>query len=335
MLSSYAAELTGLAGAKCVVTGGLGFIGSNLVHALVHAGASVHVVDALVPHHGGDPRNLDGVTPDELLIAPLDDDGVAGLVERADVVFNVAGQVSHHASMTDPLTDLELNVRSQVAFLETLRRTAPGCRIVLTSTRQVYGRPVRLPVDEDHPTNPVDVNGIDKLACEQYHLLYGTIHGLRPTVLRLTNVYGPRQNLSKDGLGALPVFLRRALTDQPIQLFGTGEQLRDCLHVDDVVGAIVTATTDRSVGAIVNLGHEHSWSLREIVGEILELSRSSSDLSYVPWPPDLERIDIGDFQGDWTRAAELLGWKPTIGLVDGLRSTIDFYRKHPWYLSST
>ena len=274
MLSSHVAELTGLAGAKCVVTGGLGFIGSNLVHALADVGASVHVVDALIGDHGGDRRNLAGVEPAELLIAPLDDPRVAELVAGADVVFNVAGQVSHHASMVDPLTDLELNVRSHVALLETLRRVAPGCRVVLTSTRQVYGRPVRLPVDEHHPTNPVDVNGVDKLACEQYHLLYGVVHGLRPTVLRLTNVYGPRQNLSKDGLGALPVFLRRALTDQGIQLYGTGEQLRDCLHVDDVVTAIVTATGERSIGEIINLGHEHSWSLREIVGEILELSHS-------------------------------------------------------------
>lgn len=340
MLSSSAAELAGLAGAQCVVTGGLGFIGSNLVHALVAAGAQVRVIDALVPEHGGDRRNLDGLSGVEILVADLGDHRVAGALEGADVVFNVAGQVSHHASMTEPLRDLDLNVRSHLALLETIRRVVPACRIVLTSTRQVYGRPEYLPVDERHPTRPVDVNGVDKLACEQFHLLYGTVHGLRPTVLRLTNVYGPRQNLLKDDLGALPVFLRRALLGEPIRLYGSGEQRRDCLHVDDVVTAMVQATADRCVGEVVNLGHEHSWSLREIVGTIVDAVRTvggdgcGSTVELVPWPPELARIDIGDFQGDWTKASELLGWKPAVDLVDGVHDTVRYYTEHPWYLSS-
>lgn len=335
MFRAHSAELAGLAGARCVVTGGMGFIGSNLVHALVAAGATVSVVDALVPQHGGDRRNLAGLDGVEVLVDDLGSPAVAELVAGVDVVFNVAGQVSHHASMIDPLRDLDLNVRSHVAFLETLRAVAPGCRVVLTSTRQVYGRPQYLPVDEAHPTRPVDVNGVDKLACEQFHLLYGVVHGLRPTVLRLTNVYGPRQNLLKDDLGALPVFLRRALRGEPIKLFGSGEQRRDCLHVDDVVTALVQATADRCVGEVVNLGHEHSWSLREIVSTIVAAAGSPSTVELVPWPPDLERIDIGDFQGDWTKAAELLGWKPVIGLTEGVHDTVRYYAEHPWYLSST
>jgi len=334
MLSSYSAELAGLAGARCVVTGGLGFIGSNLVHALVAAGADVRVVDALVPQHGGDRRNLDGVEV-EVLAADLADVRVAEFVAGAEVVFNLAGQVSHHASMVDPLRDLDLNVRSHLAFLETLRRVVPGCRIVLTSTRQVYGRPERIPVDELHPTRPVDINGIDKLACEQFHLLYGTVHGLRPTVLRLTNVYGPRQNLQKDDLGALPVFIRRVMNGEPIRLFGTGEQQRDCLHVDDVVRAMGAATADRAVGEVMNLGHEKSWSLREIVQAIIDASGSPSTIELVPWPSELARIDIGDFRADWTKAAELLGWKPSVELADGIGDTVDFYERHPWYRSST
>ncbi len=329
------AGLAGLAGAQCVVTGGLGFIGSNLVHALVGAGASVRVVDALVPQHGGDRRNLEGLTGVEVLVDDLGSPAVAELVAGTDVVFNVAGQVSHHASMTDPLRDLDLNVRSHVALLETLRTVVPGCRVVLTSTRQVYGRPEYLPVDEAHPTRPVDVNGVDKLACEQFHLLYGVVHGLRPTVLRLTNVYGPRQNLSKDDLGALPVFIRQALRGEPIRLYGSGEQRRDCLHVDDVVAALAQATAERCRGEIINLGHEHSWSLREIVTAIVAAAASASTVELVPWPADLERIDIGDFQGDWTKAAETLGWKPAIDLAEGLNDTVRYYAEHPWYLSST
>jgi UDP-glucose 4-epimerase len=223
-----------LAGARVVVTGGLGFIGSTAAHRLVALGAGVTVIDALVPEHGGDRANLAGLPPGapvEVVIADIGDPAVADAVRGADVVLNIAGQMSHLASMHDPLRDLDLNVRAHVALLEMVRVHAEAATVVLTSTRQVYGRPRYLPVDEEHPTAPVDVNGIDKLACEQFHLLYGTRYGLRPTVFRLTNVYGPRQHLGRDDLGFLPVFIRRALAGDEIQLFGDGSQQRDCLHV--------------------------------------------------------------------------------------------------------
>jgi UDP-glucose 4-epimerase len=322
-----------------VVTGGLGFIGSNMAHALASAGARVRVVDALVPEHGGDRRNLEGLEhPErvEVLIADLGDANVAEVLSDADVVFNVAGQVSHLASLTDPLRDLDLNVRSQLAFLETVRSARPRARVVLTSTRQVYGRPERLPVDETHVPRPVDVNGIDKLAAEQLHLLYGRVHGLQATALRLTNVYGPRQCLARGDLGVLAVFLRRALAGEVIELYGDGMQRRDCVHVDDVVRALaLAATTDAAVGEVVNLGHPTSSTLREIAETIAWLADSSGGLRLIPWPEDLARIDIGDFEGDYSRAAQLLGWKPAIDLADGVARTIDFYRRHPWYLSST
>ena len=341
--------LTELSGTTCVVTGGFGFIGSNLALRLAAAGAQVRVIDNLIPQHGGDIRNLPGFALDgrkpgngpvsgagsiDTLIADLSDDRVVELVHDADLVFNVAGQVSHHASMIDPLRDLDLNVRSHVAFLETLRRVCPLARVILTSTRQVYGRPNYLPVDELHPTVPVDVNGIDKLACEQLHLLYGRSHGLRPTVLRLTNVFGPRQNLLKDDLGVLPVFFRRALRGEPIDLFGSGEQRRDCLHVDDVVRALVAAaTTEGSIGEIINVGNITSWSLREIASTIVEAAGGDSELRFVEFPAHLARIDIGDFGCDISKAATLLGWKPEIGLMEAVQSTVTFYRQHPWYLS--
>jgi UDP-glucose 4-epimerase len=333
------AGLSGLSGATCVVTGGLGFIGSNLALALAAGGARVRVVDALVAQHGGDRRNLAQRPDIEVLEARLDHPCVADLVADADVVFNVAGQVSHHASMTDPLRDLDLNVTSHLAFLETLRAVNPTVRVVYTSTRQVYGRPEHIPVDEGHPARPVDVNGIDKLACEQLHLLYSAVHGLRATALRLTNVYGPRQNLLKDDLGALPVFVRRALRGETIRLYGDGTQRRDCLHVDDVVRALVAATTDAAVGMIVNIGHDQSVTLREIAEELIAAVTSEggprSDVELAPWPAEAAKIDIGDFETDSTRATRVLGWKPEIGLRDGARDTVVFYRRHPWYLSST
>ena len=204
-----------------MVTGGLGFIGSNLGHELVRRGASVRIVDALVEGHGGDVRNVDGLDVD-IIVAEIGDAAVADVVADADIIFNLAGQVSHLASMRDPLHDLHVNAVTHASFLETLRRVNPTARVVHTSTRQVYGRPLRSPVDELHPTRPMDVNGVSKLAGEQLHLVYNTAHGMPTTSLRLTNVYGPRQQLTSDELGFLPVFIRKALLGEEIRIFGDG-----------------------------------------------------------------------------------------------------------------
>jgi nucleoside-diphosphate-sugar epimerase len=324
--------------ASCLVTGGLGFIGSNLALTLAEAGARVTVVDALIEGHGGDRRNLAGASVDiDVVVADIGDAAAVGPHLRgADVVFNVAGQVSHVASMVDPLRDLDLNARSHLAFLELVRAARPDAAVVHTSTRQVYGRPRYLPVDEEHPTEPVDVNGIDKLAAEQFHMLYGAVHGLRTTALRLTNVYGPRQCLSKDGLGFLPSFIRRALRGEPIEVFGDGEQRRDCLHVDDVVDALVAAAvTPESAGEIFNLGHPDAHGLGVIARLAADSAAAGSEVRYVPWPEHLARIDIGSFQGDCSKAKRILSWTPQIDVGEGLPATLAFYRGHPWYLSST
>ncbi len=251
-------------------------------------------------------------------------------------MFNVAGQVSHLSSMQEPLRDLDLNVRSHLAFLETVRREAPGATIVQTSTRQVYGKPRYLPVDEDHPTAPIDVNGIDKLACEQFHLLYGTHHDLRVTVLRLTNVYGPRQHLEREGLGFLPVFVRQALLGEDIVLYGDGTQRRDCVHVDDVVEALLlAATTDDAAGQVFNLGHEDSLTLAEIAELTQAAAGRGGAVRTVPWPDELLRIDIGSFHGDFAKAKRTLGWSPRISFADGIDSTIRHYVDRSWSPSST
>jgi len=330
--------LTSLAGRRCVVTGGLGFIGSNMVHALVAAGARVTVIDALVPQHGGHERNLAGVADDVHVVrADIGDTtAVPDAVRGAELVFNVAGQVSHHESMTDPLRDLDLNARSHLAFLEILRAHNPRATVVHTSTRQVYGRPRYLPVDEDHPTAPVDVNGIDKLAGEQFHLLYARVHGMPTCALRLTNVYGPRQSLLIDGLGFLPVFVRRAMAGQPLSVYGDGGQLRDCLHVDDVVRAMVlAAVTPEAVGEVFNLGHPDALSLLQIAHLTADAAGAGTQVATVPWPDALAAIDIGSFQGDYSKAKRMLGWEPAVGFRDGIARTLAYYREHPWYRSST
>jgi len=318
----------------CVVTGGLGFIGSNLCHELVGRGAMVRIVDGMIPGHGGDRRNVAGLDVD-VVEAEIGDPIVAEVVSDADIVFNLAGQVSHVASMRDPLRDLHVNAVTHASFLEILRRINPAARVVHTSTRQVYGRPLRSPVDELHPTSPMDVNGVAKLAGEQLHLVYHSAYSMPTTSLRLTNVYGPRQRLNSDELGFLPVFLRKALSDEEIRIFGDGEQRRDCVYVADVVAALVAATAPQAVGRVFNVGHVVDHSLAEIAAVIIDATGSTGGLQLVPWPEDQRRIDIGSFHTDGTSIAETLGWKATTSLEEGVRATATFYRGHPWYLSST
>jgi UDP-glucose 4-epimerase len=327
-------DTEGLAGTTCVVTGGLGFIGSNLVHRLAAEGAEVRVVDALVPDHGGDVRNVAGLEI-EVVVSDIGAGDVAAVLDGADVVFNLAGQVSHTSSMSDPEKDLLLNTVTHARFLETLRRVNPDARVVHASTRQVYGRALRVPVDEEHPANPVDVNGAAKLAGEHLHLVYARAHAMPITSLRLTNVYGPRQRLTSDGLGFLPVFVRRVLLGEPISLFGDGSQRRDCLHVDDVVDAMLASVDDVAVGRVYNVGNDIDHSLAEIAEIAVRVAGSASTISRTEWPADHQRIDIGSFRSDSGLIAREVGWKASVGLEEGFRGTFAFYREHPWYLSST
>src|SRR4051812_18985469 len=303
-------------GRRVVITGGLGFIGSNLAVRLSEAGARVTIVDALIPRHGGNARNVSGHSV-EVLISDIADAAVVGpAVANAEFVFNLAGQVSHIDSLDDPLTDFDLNARSQLAFLELLSRVAPDARTVYASTRQIYGRPRYLPVDEDHPIVPVDLNGVSKYAAEQMHTLYGTLHSLRITSLRLTNTYGPRQRLRGEHMGFMPVFIARALEGRPINVFGDGSQERDCLHVDDAVDALLlTAQSDAAVGQVFNVGDDTRWTLAEIAALIVEIAESGS-VEFLGWPREHERIDIGSYQADSTRAKKTLGWQPQVSLRD-------------------
>jgi UDP-glucose 4-epimerase len=325
----------GWSGTTCLVTGGLGFVGCNLARALVDAGASVRVVDALVPSHGGRADHLDGIAVDKVVVASIADPDVADLIDGCDVVFNVAGQVSHTASMRDPQQDLLLNATSHATLLETIRRVAPGTRVLYTSTRQVYGRSTMSTVDETHAACPVDVNGVAKLAGEQLHLVYAQAYGIATCALRLTNLYGPRQRLTSDELGFLPVFLRRALLDEPIEIYGDGTQRRDCLHVADVIAAIAAATSDRAVGQVFNVGHPVTHAVAEIAEAVVAAAGGTAGVRLVEWPDERARIDIGSFHTGSARIAAVLGWRATIALDDGLADTVAFYRDHPWYLSST
>lgn len=317
------------------MTGGLGFIGSNLALALADAGAEVTVVDARHPRHGSNPHNLDGATLGRIAVveADLDAEETRAAAAHAQVVFNLAGQVSHLDSMERPIFDLEVNTRSHIALLEVLRHENPETTVVFTSTRQLFGKPRYLPVDEEHPVAPVDVNGISKHATEQFHLLYGECYGLRSTVVRLTNVYGPRQRLRDDFQGFLPIFVRRALLGERIEVFGDGEQRRDCLYVDDVVECLMrAAVTPEAAGEVFNVGNDEHLSLREIADAVV-MAAGSGSVESVEWPDDRDAIDIGSYFGDSSKAKRMLDWAPATRFVDGIARTIEFYRRHAeWYL---
>jgi UDP-glucose 4-epimerase len=314
---------------RVLVTGGLGFIGSNLTLRLAALGAEVTVLDSLIPQFGGDPRNLEPrAGAIRVNISDLRDaDSTRILVRAQDYVFHLAGQVSHGDSMRDPELDLGVNCVSTINLVEACRHHNPGAILVYSSTRQVYGRPRQLPVGEDHPTVPVDVNGINKLAAEYYHLLYHHTYDLRSAVLRLTNTYGPRQQIRNNRQGMAGIFIRQALQGQTIELYGNGEQRRDFNYVDDVVDALLlAATTPACWGQVLNLGAERHHSLREFLTTLREFC--TFDVRTVPFPADKKLIDIGDYYGDCTRLRAATGWRPQVDLREGLRRTIEFFRAH-------
>jgi UDP-glucose 4-epimerase len=320
-------ELDNFRDRRCVVTGGLGFIGSNLARKLARLGARVTVVDARYPRHGSNVHNLAGIHGIDVFECDLGDSAVRTAVEGADYVFNLAGQVSHVDSMNDPLFDLDVNTRSQLAFLETLRHGAPDAMVVFTSTRQLFGRPRYLPVDEEHPISPVDVNGVSKYAAERFHLLYGDCYGLPVVILRLTNVYGPRQRLRDDFQGFLPIFVRRALLGETIQVFGDGAQQRDCLYVADVVECLLHAANPDVAGEVFNIGNDEHLSVLELAHAVVNAA-GTGEVVQVPWPADRDAIDIGSYFGDPSKAKRLLDWTPETPFVEGIERTIAFYRAH-------
>ncbi len=315
---------------RVMLTGGLGFIGSNLAHRLVEYGADVLIVDSLIPEYGGNLFNVEGIKGlVRVNIADVRDaSGMRYLVRGQDYIFNLAGQVSHIDSMSDPFTDLEINCRSQLSLLEACRLNNPSVKIIYASTRQIYGAPDYLPVDEKHLLHPTDVNGINKMAGEWYHILYSNVHGIRATSLRLTNTYGPRLLMKHNRQGFIGWFIRLAIDAEEISLYGDGTQLRDMNYVDDVVEALILAgATDMVNGNVYNLGGPEPVSLLQIVETLMELCPQAS-YKLVPFPPEKKRIDIGDYYGDYSKIREALGWEPRVPLREGLSKTIEYYREH-------
>jgi len=313
-----------------LITGGLGFIGSNLAIRLAGMGADVLIVDALIPEHGGTFFNVEPMI-DLVRVEDADlrdGDRIHDLLRGREVIFNLAGQASHLNSMNDPVADLEINCQSQLCLLETCRREGSAARIVYASTRQVYGRPQSLPVSERHPVRPVDVNGVHKQAGELYHTLYGRLYDIPVTILRLTNTYGPRMRVRDARQSFLGWWIRQVLTSEEIQVFGSGEQLRDFTYIDDCVDALLlAASTDGSEGCTYNLGADAPISLKEVARLLVEECGSGS-YRLVPFPADRKAIDIGDYHGDSTKLCEAVGWQPRVSFELGIARTLEYFREH-------
>jgi UDP-glucose 4-epimerase len=318
-----------------LVTGGLGFVGSNLARRLALGGARVTLVDSLIPEYGGNAFNVDDIKARvQINITDVrDPHSMNHLVRGQDYLFNLAGQTCHVDSMRDPHTDLEINCRAQLSILEACRRHNPAIKVIFSSTRQIYGVPRYLPVDEKHPLAPIDVNGINKVAGESYHLVYHRAYGIRTCVLRLTNTYGPRMRVKDDRQTFLGIWFKRLLDGEPIMIFGDGSQIRDFNYVDDVVDAmLISALDERADGQVFNLGASDWISLRDLSALMIEL-HGGGRCEMVPFPPERKAIDIGSYYSDYRLIKESLGWQPRVALREGLARTLEFYagnRKHYW-----
>jgi len=316
-------------GKNVLITGGAGFIGSNLAIKLVELEAHVTVIDSLIPEYGGNLFNLDPIKDKvKLNISDVrDEHSMKYLIKEHDYLFNLAGQTSHIDSMNNPYADLEINARSQLSILEACRRYNPEIKIVFASTRQIYGKPQYLPVDEKHPLYPVDVNGINKMAGEWYHLLYYDVYKIRSVVLRLTNTYGPRMRVKDARQTFLGIWIKNVIEGNKILVFGDGKQIRDFNYVDDVVNAILlSAQSEDADGMIFNLGADDPINLEDTAKLMIEISHNAN-YELVPFPAERKAIDIGDYYADYRKIRSKLGWQPKISLKDGLKLTINYYQE--------
>ncbi len=315
---------------RVLITGGLGFIGSNLARRLVDMGAAVTLVDSMIPEYGGNLWNIEGLQDKvRLNISDVrDEHSMKYLVRGQDYLFNLAGQTSHLDSMHNPYTDLEINARAQLFILEACRRHNPVVKVIFASTRQIYGKPDALPVDERHPVRPVDVNGINKMAGEAYHSVYHQVYGIRSCILRLSNTYGPRMRVKDARQTFLGIWIRHLIEGKPITVYGDGAQVRDFNYVDDVVNAfLLAAASDAADGEVYNLGADDPLTLREVAELLIDVNGKGT-YRLVPFPEDRKRIDIGDYYGDYRKIRARLGWKPATALREGLEKSLEFYHRY-------
>jgi UDP-glucose 4-epimerase len=315
------------AGKNILITGGVGFIGSNLARTLADLGARVTVVDSLIPEYGGNLFNLKGYESRiRINIADIRDEfSMAHLVQGQDYLFNLAGQTSHLDSMKNPFVDLDINCRSQLFILEACKKHNPSVKVIYASTRQIYGKPDFLPVHEGHLLHPTDVNGINKMAGEWYHILYNNVYGIRTCALRLTNTFGPRMRVKDARQTFLGIWIRNLLQGKTVEVWGDGLQIRDFNYVDDVVEAmLMAALSEKSNGRIFNLGSPEHVSLIDLAALVIRVHGKGA-YQVIPFPEDRKPIDIGDYFADYSKIRNALHWNPRLSLEEGLSRTLQYY----------
>ncbi|PZR76834.1 MAG: NAD-dependent epimerase [Chthoniobacterales bacterium] len=315
-------------GARVLITGGMGFIGSNLARRLDGLGADITVIDSLIPDYGGNLFNVDGLEQRlHVNISDVRDTySMRHLVQGKDYLFNLAGQTSHLDSMLNPMPDLEINCQAQLSILEACRASNPAIKIIFASTRQIYGRPETLPVPETHPLRPVDVNGINKMAGEKYHLLYSDLYGIHATALRLTNTIGPRMRIKDARQTFVGLWVRQLLEGRPIEVWG-GKQLRDFTDVEDAVDAfLIAATTPATRGQVYNLGGSEVLDLASLARLMAEVN-GAGEYAIHEFPAERRAIDIGDYYADFTKIRSELGWTPKRTLRETIESTLRYFRE--------
>lgn len=326
-MQKQAGDISALTNKRIIITGGAGFIGSTLARRLCGLGNQVVVIDCLIPEFGGNLHNLKDI--DGQLTINLSDVrdpfSLRPLLKEADFLFNLAGQTSHLDSMTDPQTDLSINCSAQINLLEICRDVNPEIRVVYASTRQIYGHPDYLPVDENHSISPVDINGIHKYAAEEYHKIYHRNYGIKSCILRLTNTIGPRMRIRDARQTFVGIWIRQLLEHKPIEVWG-GEQLRDFNDVEDVVDALILSAQEPDcIGETFNLGSEEKISLIDLAKLMISL-HGSGELNIKDFPEDRKKIDIGDYYSNHEKFSRLTGWNPERSLRQTLERTLAYYQ---------
>jgi UDP-glucose 4-epimerase len=315
---------------KILITGGLGFIGSNLAQKLVSLDAEVTLVDSLIPEYGGNLRNINGFSEKlKINIADIRDQySMNYLVKGCDYLFNLAGQTSHQDSMENPFTDLEINSKAQLSILEACKKYNPDIKIIFASTRQIYGKPQYFPVDENHPLVPTDINGINKISGEFYHMLYYKVYGIRTCSLRLTNTYGPRMRIKDARQTFVGIWIKNILINEPILIFGDGKQIRDFTYIDDAVDAFLLVALDEKInGKVFNLGGIEKVDLLSLAERLITIN-GKGEYKTVPFPPNRKNIDIGDYYASFKLFNEATSWYPKINLDSGLKYTFDYFKEN-------
>lgn len=326
---------TNFKGKSVLVTGGMGFIGSSMAIRLAQAGAKVTLLDAMVPDYGGNEFNISPVKNDVLVnyCDIRDENAVNYLVRKQDYVFHLAGQVCHLMSLTNPFPDISINIHGTAIVMEALRKYNPEAIVVYTGTRGQYGSAVSFPVNEEAPTNPKGIYEISNLTAEKIIKVYNDVHHVRSVLLRLSNIYGPRSQMLSSRFGVANWFVRVAMDNDEIQVFGDGSILRDFCYVDDTVDAILqSAITQEAYGEIFNVGSDIPVSFLELVKTIIAVTKRGS-WKFAEFSPERKAQEPGDFYSDISKIDRIVGWRPTTPLADGLAKTVEYYenyRDHYW-----